>query len=188
MQSSAATVEQYLASLPPERRAVVSTVRDMVQRHMPGGYVEAMAYGMIGWGIPLSRYPDTYNGQPLSYVALAAQKNYYALYLTGAYQESADARWLAEEFARAGKRMDMGKSCLRFRALDDLPLESIGTFIARTSPEQFIARYENARAQASRRRASAKPAASSSGKRAARTAKGNGSAKPAKRPARKPKS
>ena len=185
MQSSAATVEQYLASLPPDRRAVVSTVRDMVRRHIPGGYEEAMAYGMIGWGIPLSRYPDTYNGQPLSYVALAAQKNHYALYLTGAYQESADARWLAEEFARVGKRLDMGKSCLRFRALDDLPLESIGLFIARTPPDQFIAQYERARAQAYQGRTSAKPA--SKGTRAAKTAK-KGSQATAKRPARKPKS
>ena len=187
MQSSAATVEQYLASLPPERRAVVSTVRDLVRRHMPGGYVEAMAYGMIGWGIPLSRYPETYNGQPLGYVALAAQKNYYALYLTCAYQDSTDAQWLAEEFARAGKRMDMGKSCLRFRALDDLPLESIGAFIARTSPDQFIAQYENARAQAHQGRASAKPTASAA-RRAAKTGRAGGRVKSAKPPARKPKS
>ena len=181
MQSSAATVEQYLASLPPDRRTVVGTVRDMVRRSIPNGYVEAMAYGMIGWGIPLSRYPDTYNGQPLAYVALAAQKNYYALYLTCAYQDSADAQWLAEEFARAGKKLDMGKSCLRFKGLDDLPLDSLARFIARTPPEQLIAQHEQARANAAQGRASAKPAAS-------RSAKGAGPSKAAARPARKPKS
>jgi hypothetical protein len=182
VQSSAATVEQYLASLPPDRRAVVSTVRDLVRRNIPDGYVEAMAYGMIGWGVPLSRYPNTYNGQPLGYVALAAQKNYYALYLTCANQDSADAQWLAEEFARAGKKMDMGKSCLRFKALDDLPLDAIGRFIARTSPEQFIAQYEQARASAYQGRTSAKPA------NAGRPTKSAKPAKTATRPARKPKS
>ena len=178
MQSSAATVEQDLASLPADRRAVVSAVRDAVRRSMPDGYVEAMAFGMIGWGIPLARYPNTYNGQPLGYVALAAQKNHYALYLTCAYQDGEESRWLAEEFARAGKRLDMGKSCLRFRSLDDLPLESIGRFIARTPPDAFIAQYERARAEASGGRASAKPKSAGTGASKSGT----------RRPARKPKS
>ena len=79
--SAAATVEAYLAELPPERRAVVATVRALVNAHLPEGYVEGMHWGMIGWVIPLSRYPVTYNKQPLIYAALAAQKNNYALYL-----------------------------------------------------------------------------------------------------------
>jgi hypothetical protein len=137
-----------------------------------------MAFGMIGWGIPLARYPNTYNGQPLGYVALAAQKNHYALYLTCAYQDGEESRWLAEEFARAGKRLDMGKSCLRFRSLDDLPLESIGRFIARTPPDAFIAQYERARAEASGGRARAKPKSAGTGTSKSGT----------RRPARKPKS
>ena len=105
-----------------------------------------MGYGMIAYTVPLARYPDTYNGQPLCYVALAAQKHHYSLYLTCAYQPGSSAGWLAEQFARAGKRLDMGKSCVRFKSLDDLPLPAIGEFIAATPPEKFIATYEAVRA------------------------------------------
>ena len=151
--SKAQTVEQYLAELPEERRAVVSAVREVVVRNLPAGYRESMSYGMIGYGIPLEDYPDTYNGQPLSYAALAAQKNYYALYVMTPYQDPAQEQWLRDEFARAGKKLDMGKSCLRFKKLDDLPLDTIGTLIAGTPPAEFIARYERAREQAAAARA-----------------------------------
>lgn len=144
--NAANTVDGYLASLPAERREVVSAVRDLVRRHLPQGYRESMEWGMIGYGIPLERYPDTYNGQPLCYAALAAQKNHYALYLMSAYQEGAGSDWLRNAFARAGKKLDMGKSCLRFKSLDDLPLPVLGEFIASVTPEQFIARYEASRA------------------------------------------
>jgi hypothetical protein len=143
--SKAATVEQYLAALPPERRAVVSKVRDLVRRNLPKGYTETMNWGMISYEIPLARYPNTYNGQPLSYVALAAQKNYYALYLLGAYQDSEQGKQLAEAFKRAGKKLDMGKSCLRFKTLDDLPLDAVGRVVASTPPEKWIAQFEAAR-------------------------------------------
>lgn len=143
--SKASTVEQYLEQLPPERRAVVSKVRELVRRNLPKGYDETMAFGMIGYGIPLSRYPTTYNGQPLGYVALAAQKNYYALYLMGPYVNGEQGTELAEAFKRAGKKMDMGKSCLRFKSLDDLPLDAIGRVIASTLPEDLIAHYEAVR-------------------------------------------
>jgi len=143
--SKAATVDQYLAELPPERREVVSKVRDLVRRNLPKGYAEAMNWGMISYELPLSRFPKTYNGQPLSYVALAAQKNHYALYLTHAYPGSEQGKRLADAFTRAGKKLDMGKSCLRFKTLDDLPLEDVGRVIASTPPEKLIAMYEAAR-------------------------------------------
>ena len=143
--SRAATVEEYLAELPPERRAVVAAVRDVVRRHLPDGYAEAMRWGMISYEIPLARHPDTYNGQPLSYAALAAQKSYYALYLMGIDQNPERAAWLAAEFARAGKKLDLGKSCLRFKRLDDLPLPAIAAVIASTTPDDLIARYEASR-------------------------------------------
>lgn len=146
--SKAATVEEYLQELPDDRRAVVSAVRDAVLRHLPAGYEESMAFGMIGYGIPLARYPDTYNGQPLSFAAIAAQKNHYALYLVCAYQDPAQEQALREAFAAAGKKLDMGKSCIRFKGLDDLPLEDIGRIIAATPPDAFIARYEAARGKA----------------------------------------
>ncbi len=145
--SKAATVDAYLDELPPDRRAVVATVRDLVRRHLPAGYAESMSFGMIGWGIPLERYPDTYNRQPLGYVSLAAQKHHYALYLMCAYMDPADEAWLRDAFAVAGKKLDIGKSCLRFTRLDDLPLDALGAFIAATPPEALIAKYEAARAR-----------------------------------------
>ena len=149
--SAAATVDDYLAGLPEERRAVVRAVLDVVRRHMPAGYAESMAFGMIGWGVPLAVYPNTYNKQPLGYVALAAQKSHYALYLVSAYQDEAgEGAWLRDAFARAGKKLDMGKSCLRFRKLEDLPLDVIGAFVARTPPAEFVAQHERARAPAGR--------------------------------------
>lgn len=150
--SKAETVEQYLQELPEDRRAVVSTVRDVVVRNLPAGYTETMNWGMISYEIPLSDYPDTYNGQPLGYAALAAQKNYYALYVM-TYMVPAQEKWLRDEFQKAGKKLDMGKSCLRFKKLDDLPLDVIGKVIASTPPAEFIPLYENARKQAAAARA-----------------------------------
>jgi hypothetical protein len=144
--SSAATVDEYLAELPEDRRAVVSAVRGVVVANLPDGYRETMAWGTITYCVPLERYPDTYNKQPLAYAALAAQKNYYAVYLT-AYMDPEQEAWLRREFAEAGKKLDMGKSCVRFRKLDDLPLDVIGRAIAATPPERFIELYEKARAR-----------------------------------------
>ena len=144
--SRAATVEEYLAELPPERREVISTVRDTIRKKLPKGYRETMNWGMISYEIPLEDYPDTYNKQPLTYAALAAQKNHYAVYLTGLYQDSAEEKAFRDAFATAGKKLDMGKSCVRFRKLEDLPLETIGKAIRGTSPEELIEIYERARA------------------------------------------
>ncbi len=145
VRSEATTVRDYLAALPPERREVIAAVREVVVRNLPDGYREAMNWGMISYEIPLERYPETYNGQPLGYAALAAQKNHYALYLYCAYTDPEEEERLREGFQRAGKRLDMGKSCVRFKRLDDLPLEVIGAAVASTPPEAFIARYEEAR-------------------------------------------
>jgi hypothetical protein len=106
-----------------------------------------MAYGMIGWSIPLSRYPVTYNKQPLGYVALAAQKNAYSLYLMGVYGVGEQERKLRDGAAAAGKKLDMGKCCLRFRKADDLPLQAIGQLIASMPVDDYIAVYEASRKQ-----------------------------------------
>ncbi|MEP6633857.1 MAG: DUF1801 domain-containing protein [Luteimonas sp.] len=143
--SAAKTVEAYLAELPPDRRAVVTMVRDLVNAHVPDGYVETMAFGMIGWNVPLTRYPVTYNKQPLAYIGLAAQKNNYALYLTCVYGDKKREGKLREAAAALGKKLDMGKSCLRFKQADDLPLTAIGELIAGISVDDFIARYEAVR-------------------------------------------
>ena len=146
--SNAASVDAYLDELPADRRAVVSSVREVILRNLPEGYRESMNWGMITYEVPLDRYPDTYNGQPLGYVALAAQKNYFALYLMGTYQDSEQETRLKREFEKAGKKLDMGKSCLRFKRTDDLALHAIAKVIASTPPERFIERYETQRRDA----------------------------------------
>lgn len=140
--STATTVSQYLDTLPPERRAVVAAVRDLVRRHLPEGYQEGMSWGMISWEIPLSRYPETYNRQPLMYAGLAAQKNGYSLYLTGAWMVPGTTERLKASFEAAGRRLDMGKSCLRFRKLEELPLDAIAEVIAAVPVDTYIAAYE----------------------------------------------
>ena len=143
--SKALTVDDYLAELPEERREVVSSVRELILRNLPGGYREGMNWGMITYEIPLERYPDTYNKKPLGYAALAAQKNNYTLYLTSVYQNPERKKWLEREFKKAGKRLDMGKSCLHFKRLEDLPLDVIAQAIASTPPEKVIEQYEASR-------------------------------------------
>lgn len=148
MQRPAKTVKEYLDALPPERRKEIAKVRSVVRKNLPSGYRESMGFGVICWEIPLERYPDTYNGKPLSYAGLAAQKNFHTLYLMGAYGDPRQRKRLEEAFRKSGKRMDMGKSCLHFRKADDLPLDAIGELIASMPPDEMIARYEKARAKA----------------------------------------
>ncbi len=145
--STARTVSEYLASLPTERRAVIAAMRKLIRGNLPEGYREAMNFGMITYEIPLTRYPKTFNGQPLAYVALAAQMNKYSLYLTCAYMDQARVTRLRDAHARVGKKLDTGKSCVRFKSLDDLELDAIAAEIASTTPAQFIERYEAGRAR-----------------------------------------
>ena len=145
--SKAAIVEAYMQELPQERREVVAALRALVNLHLPQGYAETMRWGMISWEIPLTRYPATHNQQPLGHVALAAQKNHYALYLMGVYAESQDEKDLRQAYARAGRKLDMGKSCLRFRKLDELLAEEVGAIIASMPVDACIAHYEASRAR-----------------------------------------
>jgi hypothetical protein len=141
-------VQGYLDGLPRERREVVETVRDLVNRHLPEGYEETVAWGMITWSVPLERYPDTYNGQPLGYLALAAQKRHYSLYLMGVYMDEAEAAQFRDRWEATGRRLDMGKSCLRFTKLDGLDQDIIAEVVAGTPVEDFLAQYEAIRARA----------------------------------------
>ena len=147
--SKTTTVADYLAELDPGRRAVVAHVRDLVNRAMPAGYREGIGYGMIGWVVPLETYPDTYNGQPLAYVGLAAQKNHFSLYLTGAYASPERTERLKAAYAAAGKTLDMGKSCLRFKRIDQLAEEVLAAEIASLTPAELIALTEAARTTSS---------------------------------------
>jgi hypothetical protein len=163
--SSAKTVDEYLASLPPDRRAALSTVRDVVNARLPPGYQEVM-FGMIGWCVPLSRYPNTYNKQPLALAGLAAQKQYNALYLMTVYSDLPTDKWFRAAFAAAGKKLDMGKSCVRFKTADDLPLDLIGEVIAKFGVDDYIARVEAVMGSARKTRAAGakKPAAKAKAK------------------------
>ena len=144
-QSKAATVAEYLDELPADRRADIETVRKTVKQNLPKGFKESIANGMISYCIPLERYPNTYNKQPLPYAALAAQKNYNALYLMCAYTTPDQLRALQDGFRKAGKKLDIGKSCIRFKRAEDLPLDVIGEAVASTTPDEFIAIVERAR-------------------------------------------
>ena len=144
--SKETTPAGYLASLTPERRKVMAAVRTVVKKRLPKGYVETMNWGMLSYEIPLrSRYPDTYNKQPLMYLALAAQKNNYALYMTSASADKALMSRLAAAYKAAGRRLDMGKGCLRFKTLEELPLGVIGDLVASTPVARRIELSEAAR-------------------------------------------
>jgi hypothetical protein len=152
MQSDATLVEEYLDELPEDRREAISAIRDVINENLPEGYEESMAFGMIGWGVPLSDYPDTYNGQPLGVVALASQKNHMALYLMGVYADEGLEEWFREQYSQRGLKLDMGKSCVRFKRLDQVPLDVVGEVIRRVPPHKLIAQYESARAQTAKGR------------------------------------
>jgi len=145
VRSEATTVEQYLAELPDDRRDAIEIVRDVIVENLPSGYVEEMNFGMITYAIPLETYPDTYNGQPLMYAALANQKNHMAVYLSGVYADADLRDAFLDKYRETGKRLDMGKSCVRFRRIDDLPVELIGDTIARIDVGSFIEVYETSR-------------------------------------------
>ena len=143
--SKAATPEAYIAELPSERQALVSRIRDLVNANLADGYVERMSWGMISWELPCERYPNTYNGQPLVYAGLAAQKNYTALYLNCIYASDERTQRLKTAYAAAGKKLDMGKSCLRFKKPEDLAEEVLADAIRSVAVEDFIQEYERSR-------------------------------------------
>lgn len=143
--SKAQTVEQYLDQLAPERKTIALTVRDEILKNLPNGFAEVMQYGMISYIIPFSRYPNTYNKQPLAIVSLASQKNYFSLHLMCVYMSEELHSWFLEEYKASGKKLDMGKGCLRFKKTEDIPLELIGTLVSKVSVDGFIQTYEEAR-------------------------------------------
>lgn len=143
MQSTAKTVQTYLESLPSDRRTAIESVRNVILKHLPKGYKEGMEYGMISYYIPLEQFPDTYNKQPLCYAGLASQKNYISLYLMSVYGEEETS--FREAYLRTGKKLNMGKSCIRFKKVEELALDLVGKAIATYTPEQFIAVYKHSR-------------------------------------------
>ncbi|UJR82065.1 DUF1801 domain-containing protein [Sandaracinus amylolyticus] len=139
------TVADYLAALPADRRAAITQLREMIDASLAPGFDESIQHGMITWSIPLSRYPDTYNGQPLAVLSLASQKTTMSLYLMSVYADEAERARFEEAYRASGKKLDMGKSCLRFRSLDALPLDVIRDTVRRITVDGYIARYEASR-------------------------------------------
>jgi hypothetical protein len=140
-----ATVNAYLKQLPAERRAAISKVRAVVLDNLPKGYEEGIGWGAITYAIPLETFPDTYNGQPLCIAALASNKHYCSLHLMAPYGDPRLMKWLEARFKKSGKKLDMGKACVRFKTPDDLPLDVIGEIIAKVPPPAYIRRYEASR-------------------------------------------
>ena len=138
MQSTAKTVDAYLAELPPERQQDIRAVRKLIRENLPNGYEEVMNWGMITYQVPLLVYSDTYNRKPLMYAALASQKNHMAVYLSSIYADKGKREQFEKEYRQTGKRYDVGKSCVRFKKLDDLPLPVIAKAIASIEMEDFI--------------------------------------------------
>lgn len=143
--SKAETVEQYLGELPDDRRDAIAEVRYAILENLPDGIVETMNWGMIAYEVPLSVCPDTYNGKPLLYCALAAQKRHNAIYLMNIYADEELERTLVSRYQQSGRKLNRGKCCVRFRKLSDLDLDVIGDIVAATSVEQFLAHYASSR-------------------------------------------
>lgn len=147
MQSKAQTVSEYLASLPVDRRAAIEAVRKVILQNLDQDYEEGMMYGGIGYFVPHRVYPAGYHCDPklpLCYAGLASQKNYMSLYLMSCYGNTREEAWLREQWAKAGKKLDQGKACIRFKKLDDLPLAVIGEAVRRVPANKYIASYEAA--------------------------------------------
>ena len=176
MKSSATTVDGYVASLPADRKEIISRVLAVIRANIPAGYQESILWGMPTWSVPLSRYPNTYNKQPLMIAALASQKRHCAVYLI-----LPDLKpWFVAAYKKTGKRMDMGGGCVRFTKLEDLPLDLIGEAVGKVSVETYLAHYERLRGNAgetARAKAEVKAAVKSTKKPAAKGATKSTSAK-----------
>ncbi len=154
VQSKAETVEQYLAELPEDRREAIQAVREVILKNLPRGYAEGMQYGMIGYFVPHSVYPPGYHcdpKQPLPFAGLASQKNHMAIYLMCIYSNAEQEAWFREAWAKTGKKLDMGKSCVRFKKIENVAINVIGQAIKRVPVKKFIANYESVIKPASKR-------------------------------------
>jgi uncharacterized protein YdhG (YjbR/CyaY superfamily) len=159
MTSNAPSPAEYLESLPDDRREVLAKVRAVIRQNLPKGFVEQMQYGMIGYVVPHEVYPAGYHcdpKQPVTFAALAAQKNYFALYVMTAYMNPAMSGWIQKAFAAQGKKLDMGKSCIRFKKLDDLPLNVIGELIGKVSLAEYIDLYVHQQKAATKKKTAKK--------------------------------
>lgn len=161
MADKPSTVQEYLSKLPDDRRKALEQVRQVILKNLPKGYEEGIQYGMIGYFVPHSLYPSGYHcdtTQPLPFLHIASQKNHMAVYMFCLYTDEAEMDWFQDAWARTGKKLDMGKSCVRFKKIEDVPLAVIGQAVKRVTVKKFIANYESG-LSASQRAATARKAA-----------------------------
>ncbi|MEZ6193525.1 MAG: DUF1801 domain-containing protein [Phycisphaerales bacterium] len=159
MKSTAPTIDAYLAALPADRRVAIEAVRGVILKNLPKGYAEGMQYGMIGYFVPHDVYPPGYHcdpRQPLPFVSLASQRNHMAVYLYCLYSDPDMLDWFREAWSATGRKLDMGKSCIRFKKIEDVPLDVIGRAVKRVPVKKFIAHYEAATQPAAKRPATRK--------------------------------
>ena len=150
VKSKAATPTQYIKELPLEKREVIEKVRNVILDNLPKGYEEIMQYGMLAYAVPLSIYPSGYahdKKTPLTYIALAAQKNFYVIHAMSVYLDKQVLDWFTSEYKKSGKKLDMGKGCIRFTKLENLPLDVIAKLVAKIPPEKYAQNYEKFRSK-----------------------------------------
>jgi hypothetical protein len=190
-------VDDYIDSLPEDRRIAIRCVRELVNSRLPPGYEEGMMYGQIAWFVPFTRLAETYNDQPLALAALGSQRNHMAIYLMSVYGDEALRTWFEAAYKKTGKKLDMGKSCVRFKSLDALALDVVGDAISKVPVDEYVASYERLQAKSAKPKPVAKPAkkaappakkaakpakkAAPPAKKAAKSAKKSAKPKPAKR-------
>ena len=147
MISTASTPDDYISGLPDDRKAALTAIREAVNERIDPGFKEAMGYGMMGWVVPHSLYPAGYHcdpKQPLSYMGIASQKNFISIYSMCLYSDNDLLDWFRSEWPKhSSKKLDMGKSCMRFKKLDDVPLKLIGELAGKFTPQQWIEMYES---------------------------------------------
>lgn len=148
MQSKSTTVAAYMQEVPEERREVIEALRKVIKQRLPKGFEEQMNYGMIGYVVPHTLYPKGYHCKPtdpLPFMNIASQKNFIAIYHMGIYADATLLKWFTDEYAKRVKgKLDMGKSCIRFKKPEQVPVDLIGELAAKMSPQQWIALYEKA--------------------------------------------
>lgn len=154
MQSSAKSPEEYLDSLPDDRKPVMEKLRNTIIENLPKGFQESMGYGMLGWSVPHAMYPKGYHCDPkipLPFLSIASQKNFIAVYHMGIYSDPDLLNWFTSEYPKYVKtKLDMGKSCIRFKKPDQIPFELIGELVQKMTPADWILKYEKALSKGSR--------------------------------------
>jgi len=146
MKIAANTIPEYIAALPEERQKVMKQLRKVIKKNLPKGFKEQLSYGMPGWVIPHSKYPGGYHCDPklpLPFLSVASQKNFVALYHSGVYADTKLHNWFVEEYPNhCARKLDMGKSCIRFKKMEDIPYDLIGELVQKMTPDDFIKIYE----------------------------------------------